>query len=67
MKKEETSIIICIIIYIKHNNAVEKFYTISDNEILCKDITGKKFKTIDDQTLIIENGGCKELINHLVK
>ena len=44
---------------------LEKFYKASDYEILCGDITGKRFSTIEEHTRFIEEGGCNELIGAL--
>ncbi len=43
------------------------FYPATDYEILCKDITGKKFKTLDEHTEFIANRGCDKLIDELAK
>jgi len=46
---------------------LEIFYKETDYEILCSDITGQNFKTIDEHTEYIENGGCEKLINVLAE
>jgi len=46
-------------------NIMEKFYKVTDYEILCSEITGKQFTTLDDHTEFINGGGCKDLINVL--
>ncbi len=42
---------------------LKAFYEAADYEMECKNITGKCFKSIDDHTEFIENGGCDKLIN----
>jgi predicted nucleic acid-binding Zn finger protein len=49
----------------KATNTLEAFYGATDYEILCNKITGQRFKTIDDHTEFIKNGGCDKLINLL--
>lgn len=44
---------------------LNKFYEATDSKILCHEITGLKFKTIDEHTEFIKNGGCEKLINVL--
>jgi hypothetical protein len=46
-------------------NTLKAFYGATDSEILCHNICGQCFKTIDDHTEFIKNGGCKKLINIL--
>ena len=46
-------------------NTLKAFYEVTDSEILCHKICGQCFKTIDDHTEFIKNGGCKKLINVL--
>lgn len=48
-------------------DTLESFYKATDYEILCRDITGKEFASIEDHTEFLENGGCKELIKVLVR
>lgn len=43
----------------------EKFYAVTDNEIECNKITGRVFKTVEDHTAYIKNGGCEKLISTL--
>ncbi len=51
------------------NPATEKllkaFYDETDYEMLCENICGTCFKTIDDHTVFVNNGGCKKLISVL--
>ncbi len=49
----------------KEKNTVKAFYGGTDDEILCYKISGQNFKTIDDHTQFIKNGGCDKLINLL--
>ena len=46
-------------------NTLKAFYEVTDSEILCHKICGQCFKTIDDHTEFIKNGGCDKLINVL--
>jgi len=47
-------------------NMLKAFYDGTENKILCHKISGQNFKTIDDHTQFIKNGGCDKLINLLV-
>jgi len=55
--------------YTMHNQeaeeALEKFYEVTDYEILCEKIADKHFESVDDHTEYINNGGCEKLINTL--
>jgi hypothetical protein len=44
---------------------LEAFYSATGSEILCQRITGQTFKTINDHTSFLKNGGCNKLINVL--
>jgi hypothetical protein len=44
---------------------LEAFYKATDYEMECSKISGKHFKTIDDHTEFIKNGGCDKLIDLL--
>ena len=46
---------------------LKAFYEETDYEMKCKTICGERFKTIDDHTDFIKNGGCKKLINILAE
>ena len=46
---------------------LKTFLEATDSGMLCHKITGKRFKTIDDHTEYIKNGGCNKLINLLAK
>ena len=48
-------------------NTLKAFYGATDSEILCHKISGQCFKTIDDHTEFIKNGGCDKLINVLTR
>ena len=48
-------------------NTLKAFYGATDSEILCHKICGQCFKTIDDHTEFIKNGGCDKLINVLAR
>lgn len=41
------------------------FCAATDSEVLCHKISGKCFKSVDDHTKFIENGGCSKLISIL--
>jgi C_GCAxxG_C_C family probable redox protein len=43
------------------------FYIQTDSEVLCSRICGKQFKSIDEHTEYIRNGGCGKLIDALAK
>lgn len=49
----------------KMENTLKAFYGETNSEILCHKISGQRFKTIDDHTEFISNGGCNKLINLL--
>jgi len=38
---------------------------VTDSEVLCHKISGQRFKTLNDHTEFIKNGGCNKLINVL--
>jgi hypothetical protein len=44
---------------------LQAFYDATDSEMLCHKITGQCFKTLDDHTEFIQNGGCDTLMNVL--
>jgi hypothetical protein len=44
---------------------LEAFYEVSQYEMLCEKITGKKFESVCDHTNFIKEGGCKKLIETL--
>ncbi|KAF5416776.1 MAG: hypothetical protein C5S38_02510 [Candidatus Methanophagaceae archaeon] len=46
---------------------LKKFYEVTDYEMECYKICGKRFKTIDDHTEFIKNGCCDKLINVLAR
>jgi hypothetical protein len=48
-------------------NTIEAFYSITDYDILCKDITGKHFESVKDHSQFITDGGCRVLIEGLAK
>jgi len=48
-------------------NTLKAFYSATDYEVLCHKISGQRFKTIDDHTEFIKNGGCGKLINALAQ
>ncbi len=48
-------------------NTLKTFYGATDSKILCHKISGQRFKTIDNHTEFIKNGGCDKLINVLAQ
>ena len=44
---------------------LNQFYEATDYEMLCGKISGQSFKTLEDHTEFIKNGGCGRLINKL--
>lgn len=46
---------------------IEKFYEASDYKILCSEITGENFESVEDHTKYIKNGGCCKLIDTLAR
>lgn len=44
---------------------LKTFYEETDYEILCDKICGQSFKTLEEHTTFIEDGGCKKLISVL--
>ena len=46
---------------------LKAFYDATDYEMLCSKISGQCFKTIDNHTEFIKNGGCDKLINVLAR
>jgi hypothetical protein len=44
---------------------MEVFNKTTDYSVLCSEITGRSFSTIEEHTEYINNGGCKELIEAL--
>ena len=46
---------------------LEKFYEASDYKMECKEICDRRFKTIDEHSDYIKNGGCNNLINVLAQ
>jgi hypothetical protein len=44
---------------------IQKFYEKTDYEMECQVITDKDFKSLDEHTEFIQNGGCKELLETL--
>ena len=45
----------------------EAFYEVSDYEMMCEKIKGKKFESVEEHTEYIKQGGCKNLIDALGK
>ena len=44
---------------------LKTFNEVTHNTILCSDICGQKFKTLDDHTVYLKSGGCSTLIKVL--
>jgi len=56
--------------YIKNQDAknlLNLFYSATDSEILCHKISGQKFKTINEHSEFVKNGGCEKLIKLLAQ
>ncbi len=51
----------------KAKSTLEAFHSAADYEFLCSTISGQNFKTLDDHTEFINNGGCDSLINALAQ
>lgn len=51
----------------KAKKLLKAFYEVTDSEILCDKISGQRFKTVDDHSEFIKNGGCEELIKVLTE
>ncbi len=49
------------------NEIFERFIKETGSEILCSKLSGQSFKTIDDHTEFLNNGGCEKLIDALVQ
>ena len=52
----------------KNPNAIrtlKAFENAVDDKMLCKEITGQHFRTIEEHTEFIKNGGCDMLINSM--
>jgi len=48
-------------------NTLNAFFKVTDSEMLCSKICGKRFNTIEEHTAFIKKGGCSELIDALAK
>jgi hypothetical protein len=46
-------------------NIMKRFTSITNSELLCHKICGKKFATLEEHTDFIKNGGCEKLICEL--
>ena len=51
----------------KSKEILKAFYDTTGSEILCTKLSGQYFKTIDDHTEFIKNGGCDKVINALAQ
>ncbi len=52
-----------VVFSLKAKNEVhETFKTVAGEEMLCRNITGKHFSSIDDHSDFIRRGGCRELM-----
>ena len=45
----------------------QRFQAVTDSNVLCHKICGRRFKSIDDHAEYIDQGGCAELIDALAK
>jgi len=41
------------------------FHQVTDYEMLCQDITGRTFNTVEEHSKFIKDGGCEKIINAL--
>ncbi len=48
-------------------NILEAFNDATDSRMLCNQISGQNFRTIDDHTEFMKNGGCDKLVNALAR
>ena len=46
---------------------LKAFYGATDSKILCHEICGQRFRTINDHAEFLKNGGCDKLINVLAR
>jgi Putative redox-active protein (C_GCAxxG_C_C) len=46
---------------------LEKFYSVTDYEITCEKILGRRFQSVEDHTEFVKNGGCGKLIDTLAQ
>lgn len=46
-------------------NIMKKFMSFTHSELLCHNICGKKFATLEEHTDFIKNGGCEPLMHEL--
>jgi len=44
---------------------LKRFLIETDSEMLCHKICGQTFKTIEEHTAFVKNGGCSKLIDML--
>jgi hypothetical protein len=49
----------------KSKEIMKAFHSVTDSKVLCSEICGQRFKTADDHTEFIKNGGCSKLIDVL--
>jgi hypothetical protein len=47
--------------------ALKNFYDATGREILCTEITGKRFHSVEEHANFIKNGGCDKVISVLAK
>lgn len=46
---------------------LKTFYRATESKIQCRDISGQCFKTVNDHSEYVKNGGCAELIDKLAQ
>lgn len=51
----------------RSKKVLDAFYETTNSNILCSEITGLNFITLDDHTTYIEKGGCSKIINKLAE
>ncbi len=48
-------------------DAMKAFYSTTGSKILCREVTGRRFESMDDHTEFIHGGGCAALIDVLAR
>lgn len=46
---------------------LENFYKVTDYQILCEKIAGRKFNSIEEHTVYLDTGGCSQIISKLTE
>ncbi len=48
-------------------NVFEAFLNVTDSRVLCREICGRDFQTLDEHTNFIQKGGCEKLIQAVAR